>query len=55
MRHPLWKDLLQDIRRRLPSRRRHRLLAFDDPVAAHRSYLRAHREQYGGRLPPCNP
>jgi hypothetical protein len=25
-----------------------------DPIALHRHYLRAHRERYGGRLPPCN-
>jgi hypothetical protein len=26
----------------------------EDPLALHRSYLRAHSERYGGRLPPCN-
>lgn len=26
----------------------------DDPLALHRSYLHAHSERYGGRLPPCN-
>ena len=25
-----------------------------DPTALYRRYLRAHRERYGGRLPPCN-
>lgn len=26
----------------------------DDPLSLYRSYLRAHSERYGGRLPPCN-
>ncbi len=26
----------------------------EDPRVLHRSYLRAHSERYGGRLPPCN-
>ena len=34
MRHPLWKDLLQDIRRRLQLRRRHRLLLVSCACAA---------------------
>jgi hypothetical protein len=25
-----------------------------DPIALYRQYLRAHRAQYGGRLPACN-
>jgi hypothetical protein len=25
-----------------------------DPIGLHRQYLRAHRAQYGGRLPACN-